>query len=239
MNGSEHTTETVEDLLPDGYRHDATRVPALARVADAACDGVADPHDAALQVEAVARQVDPQVDRAAAVALYHTFMYGINVAPVQEQPDAQLGPIEGPSLLPIALREAGEDLRQLWLELADEVRHPVARARLAANRCCGGTTAAIVRCSAGVKSCCGRSGGSRAPRASGGGARRRSAGPPGRARGPQPWPRTAQPASGTAGPRWSSSSRAPAGADSPAAVAERPGGGCCSGRPVPGPCGAR
>jgi hypothetical protein len=56
-------------------------------------------------------------------------MYVINVAPAQKQPDAKLEPLEGPSLLPTALRDAGDDLRQLWLELADEVRHPVARAR--------------------------------------------------------------------------------------------------------------
>src|SRR5207248_9027938 len=37
--------------------------------------------------------------------------------------------VDGRSLFPVALCEASGDLRQLWLGLASEVRHPVARAR--------------------------------------------------------------------------------------------------------------
>ncbi len=136
MSGPDNTTETVHedaelrsDRPPAPYRHDATRVPALARVADAACDGVTDPHEAGLRVEALAAQADPQVDHPAAMALLNTFMYVIRVAPVEAQPDARLEPLDGASLLPVALREAGDDLRRLWLELATEVKHPIARAR--------------------------------------------------------------------------------------------------------------
>ncbi len=136
MGGPENATETVGDdaaLRTDGppspYQHDAARVPALARVADAACEGVTDPHEAGLRVEALAAQADPRVDRPGAMALCSTFMYVIRVASVEAQPDARLEPLDGLSLLPVALREAGDDLRRLWLELADEVQHPVARAR--------------------------------------------------------------------------------------------------------------
>jgi hypothetical protein len=137
MIGPENTTGTVGDsadeVHPDGppapYWHDATRVPALARVADAACEGVTDPHEAGLRVEKLAAQADPHVDRPAATVLRNTFMYTIEVAPVHVQPDAKLEPLDGTSLFPPALREAEDDLRRLWLGLADEVKHPVARAR--------------------------------------------------------------------------------------------------------------
>lgn len=136
MGGAENTIEKVGDdaaLRSDGppapYRHDPTRVPALALVADAACEGVTDPHEAGLRVEALAAQADPQVDRPAATALLNTFMYVTRVAPVEAQSDARLEPLDGPSLFPVALRDSGDDLRRLWLELAEEVKHPVARAR--------------------------------------------------------------------------------------------------------------
>jgi hypothetical protein len=98
-------------------------------LADAACEGVTDPHDAGLRVETLAAHAEPRIDRAAATALVHTFMYVTSVAAVEEQPNARLQPVDGPSLFPVALRVAGEDFHRLWRELADEVQHPVARAR--------------------------------------------------------------------------------------------------------------
>ncbi|MER7992365.1 DUF7380 domain-containing protein [Micromonospora chalcea] len=114
---------------PVPYRYDPTMIPALARLADLACDGVDDPHNAGLRVEGLAMQADPPIEPAAARALFTTFMYLIQVASPDEPPDARLDPVNGPSLFPVALREASGDLRQLWLGLASEVRHPVARAR--------------------------------------------------------------------------------------------------------------
>ncbi|MBM7494029.1 hypothetical protein JOD64_005251 [Micromonospora luteifusca] len=101
----------------------------MARLADLACDGVDDPHNAGLRTERLAKQANPQIEAAAAKALFTTFMYLIQVASPDEPPDARLDPLDGPSLFPLALREADGDLRQLWLGLAGEVRHPVARAR--------------------------------------------------------------------------------------------------------------
>lgn len=115
---------------PAPYRHDPALMPALARLADAACEGVTDLHDASMCVESLAARADPPVERSAALVLLHTFLYFIKTEPVEApQPGASLEPLNGPSLLPTALRDAGEDINQLWLALAGEVACPVARAR--------------------------------------------------------------------------------------------------------------
>src|SRR5207248_7211152 len=75
---------------PAPYRYDPTIVPALARLADLACEGVDDPHDAGLRVEGLAMQADPPIEPAAARALFTTFMYLIQVASPNEPPDARL-----------------------------------------------------------------------------------------------------------------------------------------------------
>jgi hypothetical protein len=110
------------------YRHDAALVPVLAKLADAACDGAGDPHDASWRAEQLAEEMDPLVEHAAALVLVNAFLYTLR----QEVPQAgaELTPMDGPSLLPVALRDAPGDMRDAWLALADEVTHPVARARL-------------------------------------------------------------------------------------------------------------
>jgi hypothetical protein len=137
MSESESINETdrrddgrlPHDGPPDSYQHDPRWVPALAQAADAACDGVADPHEAALRVEALVRQADPDVPELAAAMLLNTFMYVIVAAPVEEQANAKLEPLNGPALFPPALRDASDDLRSLWVQLAPAVQHCVARAR--------------------------------------------------------------------------------------------------------------
>ncbi|MFI5490606.1 DUF7380 domain-containing protein [Micromonospora echinaurantiaca] len=104
-------------------------MPTLARLADAACEGVIDPNEAGLRVGKLAVQEDPPIDPPGVEALLRTFTYILQPAPVEALPDARLEPLHGPSAFPAALRDADDDLRQLWRELADEVRHPVARAR--------------------------------------------------------------------------------------------------------------
>ncbi|MGW6931365.1 hypothetical protein ACWGE0_15030 [Lentzea sp. NPDC054927] len=61
--------------------------------------------------------------------LYNTFCYRITVAPVDAVAGATLGPVDGQSFLPFAMREASDDIRQLWLALAEHATHPVVRAR--------------------------------------------------------------------------------------------------------------
>ncbi|MFD9735684.1 hypothetical protein [Umezawaea sp. NPDC059074] len=110
------------------YRHDAALVPALARLADAACDGVADPHEASLWARQLSEQSDPAVNPCAANVVVTAFLYTLfhDDIPVA---GANLRPIDGPSMLPVALKDTSGDIRAAWLALAAEVTHPVARAR--------------------------------------------------------------------------------------------------------------
>lgn len=117
------------DGPPKSYRYDAAPVPVLARLADAACDGAIDPHDASWRAELLAEEMNPPVQHAAAFALVNAFLYTLHHEEIP-QAGAKLTPTDGPSLLPVALRDASSDLRDAWLALAGEVTHPVARARL-------------------------------------------------------------------------------------------------------------
>nr|BFE56486.1 hypothetical protein GCM10020063_010120 [Dactylosporangium thailandense] len=117
------------DRVPP-YTHDPERLPALATLVDAICDGATDPHDAALRVDELSPRIDPLTSRSEKMALFHTFMYLLEVStPDQARVDARLEPLDGPSLLPVALRDATEAMRMLWLGLTEHVRHPMARAR--------------------------------------------------------------------------------------------------------------
>jgi len=113
---------------PKPYRHDAALVPVLAQLADAACDGAGDPHDASWRAQLLAEQMNP-VERSAASVLVNAFLYTLRHEEIP-QVGAKLMPMDGPSLLPIALHDVPGDMRKAWLALADEVTHPVARARL-------------------------------------------------------------------------------------------------------------
>lgn len=111
------------------YRHDATLVPVLAQLADAACDGAGDPHDASWRAEQLAEQMNPPVEHAAALVLFNAFLYTLRHEEIP-QAGAKLTPTEGPSLLPVPLSDVPSDMREAWLALAGEVTHSVARARL-------------------------------------------------------------------------------------------------------------
>ncbi|MEU4770023.1 hypothetical protein AB0H12_43075 [Actinosynnema sp. NPDC023794] len=101
----------------------------LAQVADAACDGVGDPHDASWRAQQLAEQMEPPVERPATLVLVNAFLYTLYHEEIP-QAGAELSPLDGPSLLPMAMRDAPSDVRDAWLALASEVTHPVARARL-------------------------------------------------------------------------------------------------------------
>lgn len=114
---------------PGPYQHGVASVPVLARLVDAACDGVDDPLTAAWRVPKLAEQYEPSIEPSAAVVVRDMLLYVIRTAPVDTQPEAVLEPLDGSSPLPPALRRAGDDIRALWLGLAHQVNHPVAQAR--------------------------------------------------------------------------------------------------------------
>lgn len=111
------------------YRHDATLVPVLAQLADAACDGAGDPHDASWRADQLAEEMNPPVAHAAVLVLVNAFLYALRHDETP-QAGARLTPMDGPSLLPVPLRDVLGDVREAWSALASEVTHPVARARL-------------------------------------------------------------------------------------------------------------
>ncbi|MCX5363749.1 hypothetical protein OG864_34240 [Streptomyces sp. NBC_00124] len=113
------------------YHYDPSAVPALARLADMACDGVAELHEVSTRVRRLAENATPAFDQTAVRELTITFAYTVAPHPLgASQPGADLVPLEGPSI-PRALRDAEEGVRELWRSLALEVKHPVAKARCA------------------------------------------------------------------------------------------------------------
>ncbi|SFB49531.1 hypothetical protein SAMN05216266_11454 [Amycolatopsis marina] len=59
------------------YRHDAAHIPALARLADAACEDVDDPPEAGVRVEQLAEQMAPAAERPDARAVALAFSYNL------------------------------------------------------------------------------------------------------------------------------------------------------------------
>lgn len=114
---------------PGPYRHDPAFVPGLARLADVCCDNATDLLNATLSMRALAAQMEPPLDRSGVEVLHNTFWYRITPASVDQVAGASLGPVEGRSLMPFAMRTANEDVHQLWLALADQAMHPAVRAR--------------------------------------------------------------------------------------------------------------
>jgi hypothetical protein len=112
--------------------HDPAVVPRLAQLVDAACDGIEYLHDPSHRVRKLADQVRLAADDPAVIALVRTFAYVLQQlnASDQGQPGVELAPLDGPSWMPEALRDASVDLKALWVELSTQVTHPVARARL-------------------------------------------------------------------------------------------------------------
>ncbi|HEX5116300.1 MAG TPA: hypothetical protein VFW65_13980 [Pseudonocardiaceae bacterium] len=111
------------------YRHDPAQVAVLAQLADRACDGVTDIHDAGTRIPAIAAETASPVASAATAQLVNLFSYTLSVEAIAGQPGATLEPLDGPSFYPLALRDAGSDIRALWAGLASQVAHPIARAR--------------------------------------------------------------------------------------------------------------
>lgn len=98
---------------PEPYRHDEALVPALAQLADAACQDATDMLNASLSLRAVMAQTDSPVDASALKVLYNTFCYRITPASVDAVAGATLEPVDGRSFMPFAMREASDDIRQL------------------------------------------------------------------------------------------------------------------------------
>lgn len=131
---SDEPRATVDPLDPEFpvYRHDSSMVPALAELADAACEGAEDLLSASLRIRRLAQDADTSFDVAALRVLAMTFTYHLAMRPfMTAQPGVFLVPLDGPSLFPVALREADGDVRELWLSLYSSVTHPVAKARCA------------------------------------------------------------------------------------------------------------
>ncbi|WP_443057488.1 DUF7380 domain-containing protein [Streptomyces sp. NBC_00696] len=107
-------------------------VPALAELADAACEGAKDLPSASLRIRRLAEEADTSLDAAALRVLAMTFTYHLAMRPfMSARPGVSLVPLDGPSLFPVALHDADSDIRELWLSLYSLVTHPAAKARCA------------------------------------------------------------------------------------------------------------
>ncbi|MFD0022797.1 hypothetical protein [Streptomyces sp. NPDC058382] len=112
------------------YRHDPSLVPALARLVDAACEEADDLMTASLRIRQIAQDIETSLPPAALQVLTTTFTYHLAIHPfMSSQPGASLVPFDGPSIFPVALRDADSDTRALWLALYSSVTHPAAKAR--------------------------------------------------------------------------------------------------------------
>jgi hypothetical protein len=77
-------------------------------------------------------EADTSFDVAALRVLTTTFTYHLAMRPfMSAQPGVYLVPLDGPSLFPVALRDADIDVRELWLSLYSSVTHPAVKARCA------------------------------------------------------------------------------------------------------------
>jgi hypothetical protein len=121
----------LEPELPV-YRHDSSTVAALANLADAACEGAEDLLTASLRIRQLAEEADISFDVAALRILAMTFTYHLEMRPLMSgRPGAYLVPLDGPSLFPVALRDADSEVRALWVSLLASVTHPAVKARCA------------------------------------------------------------------------------------------------------------
>jgi hypothetical protein len=131
---SDESRVTVELPGPEAiaYRHDSSSVPALARLADAVCEGADDLVTASLRIPEIAEESETSFDLPALRVLTTTFSYHLATRPfMSAQAGAFLVPLDGPSLFPMALRDADSDVQALWLSLYSAVTHPVMKARCA------------------------------------------------------------------------------------------------------------
>ncbi|WP_199875744.1 hypothetical protein [Streptomyces sp. Root1310] len=126
--------QATASVTPDGdtYQHDPSVVPALARLADLACEGAEDLLSASLRIRQLSQDSEVPFELAALRTLTTTFTYHLSVRPfMSAQPGALLVPLDGPSLFPMALRDADDDVRALWLSLSSSVTHSAVKARCA------------------------------------------------------------------------------------------------------------
>ncbi|MFJ9902030.1 hypothetical protein ACIRVK_03810 [Streptomyces sp. NPDC101152] len=131
---SDESRSSVDPPGPEAitYRHDPSLVPALAGLADAACEEADDLVTASLRIRQIAEDSEASFDLSALQVLTTTFTYHLATRPfMSAQPGASLVPLDGPSTFPMALRDADSDVRALWLSLYSAVTHPVVKARCA------------------------------------------------------------------------------------------------------------
>jgi hypothetical protein len=125
------TVDPIGSEAP-AYRYDPSMVPALAKLVDAACERAEDHLSVSLRIRRLAEEADTPFDVTALGVLTTTFTYHLAMRPfMSAQPGVSLVPLDGPSLFPVALRDADSDIRKLWLSLYSSVTHPVAKARCA------------------------------------------------------------------------------------------------------------
>jgi hypothetical protein len=119
----------ADATAPGNYRHDADLVSTLAELADRACARVERTLEVSVHMRQLAGELSPPVDTVAVREVAHTFAYLLKSSEDDARPGNSLIPEDGPSALPRALRDADAEVRQLWIDLADTVVHPIARAR--------------------------------------------------------------------------------------------------------------
>ncbi|GAB4001779.1 hypothetical protein GCM10029992_38200 [Glycomyces albus] len=113
------------------YQFDDAMVPALAKLVDAGCDRVQDMYVVSMKLQHLAPGVRSPMDSATMQEVVDTFKYHLEY--VQDKPkrfSAALRPIDGDTILPRSLRQAGPEVQQLWIALEGQVTHPIAKARL-------------------------------------------------------------------------------------------------------------
>ncbi|MDN3243183.1 DUF7380 domain-containing protein [Glycomyces tritici] len=114
------------------YGFDPGQTAELAALVDGACEGAEDMYLVPDRIRRTSAGMPPEFDPNALRGLSATFDYRLTCE--QERPKrfaATLQPMEGDSEFPQPLRQASEDIRQLWVGLEQVVTHPIARARFA------------------------------------------------------------------------------------------------------------
>jgi hypothetical protein len=116
---------------PAEYVHDPTKLEVLARLVDTACEGVSDIHDVGQRIGNLTAADVTDAGVLTVRILACTFHYMLSVNELgSPQPGAKLSPEDDErSLYPPALKQMGDQVRALWLDLAGAVTHPIALAR--------------------------------------------------------------------------------------------------------------
>ncbi|MFD3530089.1 hypothetical protein [Streptomyces sp. NPDC058664] len=111
------------------YEFDPALLSQLAHFVDQACAGAEAYHQVSRLLRAIFERGEFNVSPESVRELSIAFMFVLTPRPLgSSQPGADLGPIEGPGY-PRPLREASDQVRELWKGLASAASHPMARAR--------------------------------------------------------------------------------------------------------------